>query len=616
MSRISRSFALVTLFSVAACATGPVGQFLTPQVPQSAYQSKKPDQVTIAVVGINDFHGSIQPRERKLKTSSGEITVQSGGASVLYSMIDILRKEMDGRVLIVDAGDEWQGTLESNLTQGATVVDFFNRLGVKVAAVGNHEFDFTVATMRKRFTEARYPYVAANIYEKSTGQRPRWKNMFPSRIFDVAGIKIGVIGHSTQNTPGTTRFDYVKHLEFRKPFPGISDESMTLRKSGAAAVLLTTHSGTFCPRKKLNEWQLLSAADDQGACAQDELSELASQAPAGVLDGIVSGHTHQIIHHWLNGIPTVQGEAYNQHFNIIYLTFDRRSGKLLPNETRIEGLIPICEKTFSGLNHCDVRRLSSGQSPALMQARFHGQPVVPDAEIEKWLQPILAGTEKYRIEVVAKAAMPLVHSMDQESAFGNLVADAMRERGKADFSLVNGGGIRMSIDAGPITYDGLFKALPFDNMLNVVRLKGKDVKLLYRISTSGAHGLASFSGLKIKIRKQDGKIIGDDLNGDGRLDPWENNRILEMRMSDDREIKDDEHYTVATYDYLLGGGDDLSWFMMRVPAKEISKKDADYSRNIVTDYLKRMKVVNTAERPLIDPSRPRLIIEKDWSLFQ
>jgi 5'-nucleotidase len=616
MSIFSRLFTIMALFSVAACASGPVNSFFASSVPRAAYQTKHPDRVTVAVVGINDFHGSIQSRERKLKTASGEVTVRSGGASVLYSMLGILKKEMNGRVLIVDAGDEWQGTLESNLTQGATVVDFFNRLGVQVAAVGNHEFDFTVATMRKRFAEARYPYVAANIYEKSSGQRPRWKNMYPSRMFDVAGIKIGVIGHSTQNTPGTTRFDYVKHLEFRKPFPGITEESMGLRKSGAAAVLLTTHSGTFCPRQNLNEWRMLKASDDQGVCAMDELSQLSSEAPAGVLDGIISGHTHQIIHHWLNGIPTVQGEAYNQHFNIIYLTFDRRTGKLLSDETRIEGLIPICEKTFSGMSHCDVRRLSSGQSPDLVPGEFHGQLIVPDPEIEQWLSPILAGTEKYRVEVVAKAAMPLVHSMDQESAFGNLVADAMRERGKADFSLVNGGGIRMSIDAGPITYDGLFKALPFDNMLNVVRLKGKDVKLLYRISTSGAHGLASFSGLKIKIRKLDGKPVGDDLNGDGRVDSWENNRILQIRMADGREIKDEEIYSVATYDYLLGGGDDLSWFMMRVSAKDISKKDADYSRNIVTDYLKRLKVINTADRPLIDPAHPRLVIEKDWSLFQ
>ena len=605
---------LLSIFS--GCATTPVDLLFSSRVPQRAYQSPNPEHVTIAVVGINDFHGTLMPRERKLRAASGETIVRSGGASILYSMIDVLRKEMNGRVLIVDAGDEWQGTLESNLVKGSTVVSFFNHLGVRVAAVGNHEFDFTVNTMAQRFQEAKYPYVSANIFEKKTGRRPEWKNFFPSALFEVDGIRIGVIGHSTENTPGTTRYDYVKHLEFRKPFPGITEESAKLRKQGASAVLLTTHSGTFCPRKKIYDWQLLAPTDDQGACAVDEASTLASQAPAGVLDGIVSGHTHQVIHHWLNGIPAVQGEAYNQHFNIIYLTFDRRSGRLLPAETRIEGLIPICEKTFKGLHHCDVRRLSEGQAPELVMAEFHGKKIVPDASVEAWLKPIIASTEKFRSEVVAESVLPLSHSMDQESALGNLVADAMLDRSKADFALVNSGGIRMSIDAGPITYDGLFKALPFDNMLNVVTLKGRDVKLLYRIATSGAHGVAAFAGLKLKIRKFDGKISGNDLNSDGRIDTWENNRLIEIKTADGKDLNDDQFYAIATYDYLIGGGDDLSWFMKRISEKDVSKKNSDYCRDIVTAYLKKLKTVNTREKPLIDPERPRLVIEKNWSLFQ
>jgi 5'-nucleotidase len=609
-------FQLALILQLSACAGHSlVGMFGT-SVPEKAYQSSNPDHITLAVVGINDFHGSLQPRERKMKTARGEVTVKSGGASTLYSMISILRQEMNGRVLVVDAGDEWQGTLESNLTQGSSVVEFFNRLGVKVAAVGNHEFDFQVSNMQKRFAEARYPYVAANIFEKKTGKRPGWKNFYPSRIFEVDGIKIGVIGHSTENTPGTTRYDFVKHLEFREPFPVLENEASELRKQGAGAVLLTTHSGTFCARSRLQDWRLLDSQQDQGGCESDELTRLTAKAKQGVLDGIVSGHTHQVIHHWLNGIPTVQGEAYNQHFNIIYLTFNRRSGRILPQETRIEGLIPICAKMFKGVHHCDVRRLEAGQEPALIDAVFHGQSIVPDQSIEDWIQPILAGTEKYRKEVVAETVLPLVHSMDQESALGNLVADAMKDRSKADFALVNGGGIRTSLDAGPITYDGLFRALPFDNMLNVIRLKGKDVKLMYRIATSGAHGLPSIAGLRLKLRQYDSRLSGSDLDQDGKIDPWEKDRLLEIKTSDGKDLKDDQIYTIATYDYLIGGGDDFHWFMKRVQPSDVSKKDADYCRDVVTGYLKRKKVVNSPDEPLIDPANPRMIIEKRWLIFQ
>jgi 2',3'-cyclic-nucleotide 2'-phosphodiesterase (5'-nucleotidase family) len=591
------------------CAGKQVLQTSENLVPQHAFQSTDPTQVTIAVVGINDFHGSLQPRERKLATASGELLVKSGGASVLYSMISILKKEMNNRVLIVDAGDEWQGTLESNLNKGHTVVDFFNRLGVKVAAVGNHEFDFNIHNMQMRFNEAKYPYVAANIFVKKTGRRPGWKNFYPSRIFNVDGIKFGVIGHSTVNTPGTTRFEYVKDLEFRGPFPIVDEESATLRKQGASAVLMTTHSGTFCERKNLNQWRLLSSAVDQGKCEADELTALTSNVKTGVLDGIVSGHTHQIIHHWLNGIPVVQDEAYNQHFNVIYYTFDRKTRRLIPELTRIEGLIPICEKTFEGSDHCDVRRLGSSEVPHLREAVFHGQKVIPDSSIEAWMKPIVAGTEKYRKEVVVTAGMPLQHHRDQEGAFGNLVADALLDKSGADFSLVNSGGIRISLDAGPITFDGLFRALPFDNILNVIRLKGKDVKLLYRIATAGSHGIVAFSGLQIKLIPFDREVPKEDLNGDGKFEPWESNRIVEIRTSEGKELKDDQYYTIATFDYLVNGGDDLSWFMKRISSKNVSRKFSDYSRDLVTAYLRKKKVINTVEEPLVDPSKPRVLFQ-------
>ena len=81
-------------------------------------------------------------------------------------------------------------------------------------------------------------------------------------------------------------------------------------------------------------------------------------------------------------------------------------------------------------------------------------------------------------------------------------------------------------------------------------------------------------------------------------------------------MNDDQFYAIATYDYLIGGGDDLSWFMKRISEKDVSKKNSDYCRDIVTAYLKKLKTVNTREKPLIDPERPRLVIEKNWSLFQ
>jgi 5'-nucleotidase len=573
--------------------------------PDSAWKSASAGEDTVMIVGINDFHGSLLSKERKLP--DGKV-VWSGGASALAGMIKILKEESEGRLLIVDAGDEWQGTIESNQVKGASVVEFFNKIGVSAAAVGNHEFDFGVPNMSARFLQAKYPYVSGNIFEKESGKRVRWKNMVPSKLFEVGGYKIGIAGFSTVQTPSTTRYEYVKHLEFKDPASVLEPEVAALRSKGAQAVLVTAHAGTICEEKYgLREWRLHDRSSPQGKCdPEHEIPLFLKGMPQGSVDGVIAGHTHQVIHHFLNGVPVVQGEAYNQYFNILYLVFDRATRRLIPEKTRIEGLIPVCSEIFEGTDHCDVRRLNGKASPEMVQARFHGKPVSPDLSVERWLQPIREGTEKFRREVLATSELPLTHFRDREGSFGNLLADVLRQKGKADFALVNSGGIRTSLDAGEITYDGLFRALPFDNLLNVVELKGSEIKLLYGIATSGAHGVIGVSGLELTLIPFDQEAPKEDLNGNGKLESWETRRLIQIRKSGGDEIEDHQVYRVATFDFLVNGGDDLGWFFSRVPPRVIRRDQTGYCRDLVTEYLKREKRINTPERPLLDPEHPRI----------
>jgi 2',3'-cyclic-nucleotide 2'-phosphodiesterase (5'-nucleotidase family) len=584
---------------------------VAPTPPPRAYRSSTPDTVTIAVVGINDFHGHLISKERKLP--DGRV-IKSGGAPALTTMLRILRDEMEGNVLLVDAGDEWQGTIESNQVKGSIVVDYFHRIGMNVATLGNHEFDFGIQTLKENLKSAMYPYVSSNIFDKKTGKRldstTGFSNLYPSQMMNLGGIKIGVIGAATQETPRATRYDVVKYYDFRNPQKLIEQESQALRKQGAGAVLLTTHAGSRCEKREdLQDWRLWTADVEQGTCLADsEINEYFARLKPGSLDGAILGHTHQVIHHWIQGVPAVEDEAFNQFFNILYLTFDKSTGQVIPQETRIEGLIPICSEFFEGTDHCDTRRLPDGYSPGLRPANFHGQKVTPDPDVEAWLQPILQSTEKYRKEVVATAAAPIAHPPFSESMFGNLVANILRDKGKADFSLVNERGIRNPLEAGPITADALYRALPFDNLLNVIRIKGRDVKTLYRIATSGAHQIWSFAGLRIKIIPIDRPAPKTDLNGDGKLDVWETNRILEITREDGTPIQDNQEYSVATFDYLVSGGDNMAWFMSRIPKKKIETTEAGYTRELVIEYLRQEKVVNTPEKPLIDPKKPRLIL--------
>ena len=597
---------LVSLLVLSSCSSpGKAPLPVSPPVPEALWTTPDPSRVTIAVVGINDFHGSLLPKEKKLPDGT---IVKSGGAPVLASILKILKEETAGRMIVVDAGDEWQGTLESNSVQGATVVDFFNRIGIRAAAIGNHEFDFNLDRLKKRIGEASYPYVASNIYERKNGKRIHWKNTRPSVVLNAGGIRIGVIGVSTVQTPSTTRYETVKHLEFRDPVQGVIEESAKLKKQGAQAVLVTAHAGTFCKNTAdLKAWRIRDPQNSPDECdPEQEIHQLSSKAGPGVLDGIIAGHTHQVIHHFLSGIPVIEGEAYNQYFNVIYYTFERSTGKLVSSETRIEGLIPICASFFEGTHHCDVRMLSGKESPRLVPARFHGRPVLPDPEVELWLKPIRESTERFRHEILAETRLPLSHPRDRESPFANLIADVLRERGHADFSLVNSGGIRTSLDAGPITTDGLFQALPFDNILRTVELTGKQVKLLYRIALSGAHGSVGISGLQATLVPFDRNVPGTDLDGDGKVSDWEKDRLLVIRFADGREFLDQGRYRVATFDFLLNGGDDFAWFMRGIPPRMISKENTGYCRDLVSDYLIKARVINTPEKPLVDPSHPRI----------
>ncbi len=171
-----------------------------------------------------------------------------GGADWLGGWMDAIRRdarERGGEALLIDGGDEFQGTLISNQFQGRSVVDAFNALGVAAAAVGNHEFDFGLPALLERMKQARYPMLAANVFKKGTRERPDWAK--PSVLLDVRGLKVGVIGLTTVDTPTVTNPLNVADLEFVPGGPVAAQEADALRTRGATVVILAAHAGPFPP---------------------------------------------------------------------------------------------------------------------------------------------------------------------------------------------------------------------------------------------------------------------------------------------------------------------------------------------------------------------------------
>ena len=586
---------------------------------------------TIAIVGTNDIHGALAPMTLKTREKDGKLPTeyQKGGAAIFASQMKILKSEFEDRLMILDAGDEFQGSIESNTGEGSPMVQFFNQLGIQAAAIGNHEFDFgpvgpdqlaspeadVRGALKTRMKEAKYPYLSANLEDEKTGVLPTdFPNTFPSQVFQVGKLKVGVIGLTTIDTPTTTRAKFVEGLKFTSLADATVREAKKLRDLGAQLILVTAHAGLYCktPTDYAEPTRLRRESEQTSHCdTTHEISELLNRIPPHTVDGVISGHTHTLVHHWVNQTPVIQGGTRNQYFNVLYLTYDWNSHKVIRERTRIEGPVPICPLVFENQGNCN------GDQPAppttrgpLVAGEYHGVKISPDAEMLKTLEPAFAKTNEIKKRIVGTAFQTLEHVRTAESPLGNLITDAMRDKMKVDVALMNGGGIRANIPSGPISYESLFRTLPFDNAVSVLELTGRELKILMRIAESGSRAYFSFSGLKLTVLDLNAQARSEDLNLNGKIEPWEVNRIIEMSLDDGSAIEDRKTYRLATIDFLVTGGDDLGWIMSQIPKARINLNAGPFVRDVVEEYLTKQGTVNTPQGPLVSPTKPRLEIVK------
>ena len=323
-------------------------------------------------------------------------------------------------------------------------------------------------------------------------------NLKPSTILTAGNLKIGVIGLSTVMTPITTRAEFVKDLSFGNAAPATLREAKKLREQGAQIVVVVAHAGLFCDRRRPEPGLLRRDSDFEGSCQPDEeIPQLLEALPVGTVDAVISGHTHQIVHHFIKGVPVIQSGASAQYYNLLYLTWDWRQKKLVHSQLAIEGPVPICEKVFENQGDCNgskpAPRMGRGR---LVTPKFHGASIRPSASISSWVADIDAQVLALKKRVVGRAERPLEHVRQRESELGNLITDAMREEMKTDFAITNPGGIRANIDAGPITYEDVFRAFPFDNDIRVLEMNEAEIRLMLRTAESGARGYFPVSGMK------------------------------------------------------------------------------------------------------------------------
>jgi 2',3'-cyclic-nucleotide 2'-phosphodiesterase (5'-nucleotidase family) len=379
-----------------------------------------PGTPRLRIIATNDFHGALEPRP----DAGG---VMRGGAAYVAAMIESARKECAPRceTLVLDGGDMFQGTPASNLAFGRPVVDYYNRMGYAAAALGNHEFDWGIDTLKARMRGAHYAILGANV-RYSDGRDVPW--IRDDTLVTRGKTKIGVIGFSTVVTPTTTRPANVVGLRFDDPAPIVSARAKSLRQRGADVIVVIAHAGAFCNN---------TGTDD----CHGEIIDFA-HALTEKVDAIVSGHTHSLVDYAISGTPVVQARSSGRAVAVID--------------------IPLSGGKPSGTAHEEVREVIDSA-------------ITPVVRIDALVKAATSKVAPFVNRKVAEVAAPLNREGEQY-ALGNLIADSQRQAGKGDIAIMNNGGIRANLRAGTATYGSLFEIQPFGNTLYRLRMTGAQLR--------------------------------------------------------------------------------------------------------------------------------------------
>lgn len=493
------------------------------------------DQVLISLIATNDVHGELVPKP------------QRGGLVAFSAYVDALRKARKsdgGAVLVIDAGDMWQGTLESNLVEGAAIVEAYNAIGYNAAAIGNHEFDFGPigskavpesenddprGALKKRASEAEFPLLAANLIDESTGRPVEWENVQSSVIVNVQGIKIGIIGAISENALQTTISANTHGLRVAPLLETIAAEAKKLRADGASLIIVTAHAGGRCTN--------FDSRTDSSSCDMgSEIMRLANGLPTDLVDHIFAGHVHQGIAHIVNGISITSAYSYTRAFSRVDFGFCKKHGT-------------VCSRIVHAPHHGCLSVLRSNGACAtadddpndVTHTVYEGHAILPNArvlEIAEHATTFAQATKEKKLGVYLEA--PFTLSPGTEPALANLMTDALLQSLDADVSMHNVvGGIRNILPEGDLTFGSVYEMFPFDNRVVSLELSGNQLREIIAKQAGNSRRRVGFSGMRVFVRcKKDGMDV-------------------RMSLADGTDIQDNDRVRVLVNDYLALGGDDI-----------------------------------------------------------
>jgi 5'-nucleotidase / UDP-sugar diphosphatase len=513
------------------------------------------------LIWTNDVHGHVAPEEARFMNPAFPPPLGGGASSATYvKSVRALAQAEGGDILILDAGDTFQGTPVGTKTQGRAMTAYFNELGYDAIVPGNHEFDLGREIPERMANNSDMPWICANLREESTGEIVDWCQ--PTIMLEKAGMKIGIIGIITPGTVHMAFPDNIAGLIFDPMKPAIEKYRDELRSQGAEIVVLLIHEGL--PFDAKAGWAQI--ASEEAQTSQDAQGGGYGHVKSGgmnlmelmhVTHGIdfaIGGHTHRGYHGpWIDPLThTLCFESFGNGSSIGHaiLKIDRSSGTIIGYDK------PHDRGTLVTLFEDEIW---------------------PDAEMAAVLRPYIEKTEAAMNIKVGSSAVNLTRGGPGSSLMGNFVTDAMLAYFDADFSFQNVGGLRSDLPAGDLTVKDVFSVLPFGNELVLVEMDGAMVRKIIERKVRGNSGGLCIAGVNTVFNKT--------------REDWD--RVCRLELNGEPVLPGNSYKVVCTT-YLMEGNSGLD-FLTTIPAGKIELTQITTSET-VEHYLKE----NSPVRPKID----------------
>ena len=402
-------------------------------------------QQHVEILHWNDFHSQNLPF--RVKTTSRvthhDTSYFVGGCAVLSAYIEKYDTH-PASTLLLDAGDDFQGTPISSITKGESQIELLSLLHPDAMAIGNHEFDYGSNSLHTKLDELKFPVLSANLVYSATG------NSFEGTycIKKVNGVTVAIIGLMTTELPALTLPANITGLHVLSPSKTVNDLIPKLKTQGADLIIALTHEGV------------------------QEDSILATECPD--LDVIVGGHSHTplFVPKRVNNILIVQAGSRGRWLGKVDLTVDIEKDTVITSDAE------------------------------LIECR--SADVVPNPAVADKVDSLESLASASLNEVIGKLSTDWIRSSSGESNIGNWMTDCMRQYAHTDIAIQNSGGIRKDLLAGPITVRDLWEVCPFGNTLVTFTVSGKTLRKIIEHQLRIGDDFCQVSGISYTYSENNG----------------------------------------------------------------------------------------------------------------